>query len=290
MSAPGSRHLELTPCEWFTSQMAADLGLGERPVDQRCRRTLLRLTLWATAEGIPLDREAILDPVTVEGFCATALAHDRSQGTSRSDLRRMARLLTTSAPWEIAPSPMSWRSVALPYSSDEIELLKQDALDQPTASRCRAARAFLALGLGAGLDGRWLTRVEPADVTCRDGFVEVTVGEPAARVVVVLAEWEDEILELASSAGEGCVIGRRSNARNRVADLSKSFVCPAGHPRLSPGRLRATWLLGHLEAGTRLPELCAAAGLKGFVVLSDLLDFVKPLKRAEARLMMRGSK
>ncbi|MHB1986910.1 MAG: hypothetical protein ACYCSF_02830 [Acidimicrobiales bacterium] len=68
MPAPGSRQEELTPCEWFTDQMAAELCLGERPVDQRCRRVLLRLTLWATAEGIPLDRKAILDPVTVEGF------------------------------------------------------------------------------------------------------------------------------------------------------------------------------------------------------------------------------
>ena len=47
---------ELTPVEWFVAEMATDLGLGDRAVDLRCRRILYRLTRWATAEGLPLDR------------------------------------------------------------------------------------------------------------------------------------------------------------------------------------------------------------------------------------------
>jgi hypothetical protein len=279
---------ELTPVEWFVAQMASDLGLGDRPVDVRCRRILTRLASWATSQGIPLEREAVLDPDTVERFCELGLSNDRSRATFRSDLRRMGPLLTRSAPWQPRSRAMATRNVAPPYTCSEVELLRADAASQPTEARRRGARALLALGLGAGLDGRWVAHLEARSVTRRGGVVEVHVGEPAPRRVVVRAEWEDEVMDLARTAGSDFLIGGRSEARNRVADLSKRLVCPVGHPRLSPGRLRSTWLLGHLEAGTRLPELCRAAGLHGFEVLSDLLPLVTPLGRAEEVAELRG--
>ncbi len=219
-----------SPIDWFVSEMGDSLRLGERPVDQRRRRVLYLIAKWATAQGLPLDREAILDPAVVERFCEVALSNPNSRATMRSDLRHMAPLLTKSAPWEPRAKGMSKRQLAPPYKVSEVEVLKYDALDQPTPARRRAARGLLALGLGAGLDGRCLARVGPEDVTCDNGVVEIAVDEPAWRRVLVVAEWEDEVLALAESAGDGCLIGTRSNARNRVADLAKSLVCPAGHP------------------------------------------------------------
>ncbi|MHB1986917.1 MAG: hypothetical protein ACYCSF_02865 [Acidimicrobiales bacterium] len=289
MPAPSTFDQPRTPCSWFVDELAAELCLGERSVDLRCRRILLRLVTWATGEGIPRDREAIFDPAVIEAFCSTALAGEHSRGTHRSDLRRMARRLTKRASFEQPPEAMAWRNVAVPYSKAEVESLKLDALAQPTETRRRAARALLALGLGAGLDGRWVAAVGPEHLRCHDGHLEVEVGELAPRVIVVRASYEQELVELAAIAGEGCLVGRRSKARNRVADLTKSLVVPAGHPRLSPARLRATWLLWHLEQGTRLPELCEAAGLQGFEVLSDLLVYVNRLSHDIAALMLRGT-
>ena len=276
-----------SPIDWFVTEMGDSLRLGERPVDQRRRRVLYLIVKWATAQGLPLDREAILDPAVVERFCEVALSNGNSRATLRSDLRYMAPLLTKSAPWEPRPVAMSKRQLAPPYGAGEVEVLKHDSLDQPTPTRRRAARALLALGLGAGLDGRWLAQVGPEDVTCVDGVVEIAVGEPAPRRVVVLAEWENEVLDLAETAGDGCLIGTRSTARNRVADLAKSLSCPAGHPRLNTGRLRSTWLLAHLSAGTRVTELCQAAGLQSLLVLSDLMVFVEPLDDAAAKTQLR---
>ena len=48
--------------------------------------------------------------------------------------------------------------------------------------------------------------------------------------------------------------------------------------------------MAHLEAGTRLPELCRAAGLEGVTVLSDLLELIEPLNDASALAMLRGIK
>jgi hypothetical protein len=179
--------------------------------------------------------------------------------------------------------------VAAPYTTSEIETLIADAGCQSTNVRIRAFRALLALGAGAGLDGRWVTRVRVEDVAITKVGVLVQVGAPAAREVPVLAHWEADIVKLASTAGDQFLVGGYSLSRNRTSALTSSLEVPLGHPRLSAARLRSTWLLWHLTSGTRLPELAAAAGLQGVTVLSDLLPAVPPVAEVEARSMLRGA-
>ena len=119
-------------------------------------------------------------------------------------------------------------------------------------------------------------------MTSATAAVLVRVGEPAARVVPVLAGWEDEVLDLAATAGGEFLVGGRSTARNRAGALAASLVVGNGRPRFSASRLRSTWLVTHLAMGTRLPELARAAGLQGVTVLSDLLAFVPALDDDEA--------
>jgi len=78
-----------TPVAWFVDSLAAELGLNSSPADRRTRRLLWRLSEWATGEGLPLDREVILDPDTVERFVVVGLAKDRSRATYRAALRRV---------------------------------------------------------------------------------------------------------------------------------------------------------------------------------------------------------
>ena len=196
-----------SPIECFVAELIHELGLGDTSSGRRARRVLHRLCLWATGEGLALDREQILDPDTVERFIEIGLTGNSSRATYRSELRRVGPLLTTRAPWEPRPPSVARRQVALPYSADEVALLRADAHLQPTPARRRAARAFLALGLGAGLDGRWAPGVGANDVSCSNAGVVVHVGEPAARGVVALAEWEDELQALASSAGDQFLVG-----------------------------------------------------------------------------------
>ena len=101
--------------------------------------------------------------------------------------------------------------------------------------------------------------------------------------------WEDEVLELAATAEDAFLVGGHSTVKNRASSLAASLVVPPGHPRLSAARLRSTWLLWHLNAGTRLPELAAAAGLQGITVLSDLLELVVPMSECEADELLRGA-
>jgi hypothetical protein len=278
-----------TPVEAFVEKMAIDLDLGDRATDKRTRRALRRLVEFATGEGLALDREVILDPDSVERFVEVALAGERSAATYRSTLRRVAPLLTSAAPWEPRPASLGRQALVAPYSEVDVKILCEDAALQPTEARRRAALGLLALGLGAGLDGRWVAKVRATDVLKRGRFVIVSVGEPAARSVVVRAKWEHTVLELASSAGGGFLLGGDSVSSNRTSHLTDSLVVPTGHPRLVPARLRSTWLLEHLLAGTRLPELCRAAGLKRLNACSDLIEHMAPLCDKEEAELLRGS-
>lgn len=274
----------------FVIGCASELQLDGGAAAVRAVRALSQLAAWAYLQGLPLDVEVVLDPDTVERFIAAQPGNEHAKATCRSVLRRLGPRLTRRAPWEARPAPVARRQVALPYTADGIRGLRAAADAQPTAGRRRAARALLALGAGAGLDGRWVAKVRASDVVDEGRAVFVRVGEPAARTVPVLALHEDELVDLAESAGDEFLVGGRSTSRNRAGALAASLVVAHGQPRFSSSRLRSTWLVTHLTAGTRLPELARAAGLQGVTVLSDLLPFVPALDDDAAITMLRGAR
>ena len=271
----------------FVFACASELPLAGWAGATRTLRVLTQIALWAVGDGIALDQEVVLDPDTVERFVAASPGSDASRATYRAVLRRIGPLLTRKAPWEPRKAPVSRRQVALPYTANDLALLSNDACQQPTEGQRRAAGALLALGAGAGLDGRWCTRVRAGDVHV-DTAVHVRVGDPVAREVPVLARWEAAVLDLANTAGDQYLVGGSSTSRNRASALTASLAVPPGHPKFSCARLRSTWLLSHLIAGTRLPELASAAGLRGVTVLSDLLSDVPAMDKRDAIQMLRG--
>jgi hypothetical protein len=274
----------------FVLACATRLGLTHSAGALRVVRVVTRLAAWSLEQSLPLDVEVVLDPDTVERFVSSSALDDPSRATYRSVLRRVGPLLTTKSPWEPCPVAIARRQVAPPYSDRELAMLRQDALAQSSRGRRRAAQALLALGAGAGLDGRWIARVQAGDVAPLGSAVVVTVGEPAPRRVAVLAWWESEVLELAASAGHEFLVGGHSLSRNRAGALAASLEVGHGHPRFSASRLRSTWLVSHLRMGTRLPELAGAAGLGGVTVLSDLLANVPALGENEAAEILRGQR
>jgi hypothetical protein len=273
----------------FVTECAGRLPIAGWSSTTRTLRALSHLVAWAVSEGMALDPESIFDPDTVERFVTQGLISETSRATYRSVLRRIGPLLTRKAPWEPRPATLARRQVAQPYTRVEIETLSRAAGHQSTPSKVRAARALLALGAGAGLDGRWVARVKAEDITVDGSGVLICVSDPAARAVPVLALWEPEVVELASNARGEYLVGGHSTSRNRASALAAGLEIPPGQPRLSAARLRSTWLLWHLEAGTRLPELAAAAGLQGVTVLSDLLHAVSTIGEDDTRSMLRGA-
>jgi hypothetical protein len=262
---------------------------GGRSSMEQYARVLTLISRWCHEQGIALDPDVVLDPDTVERCFSEGMRDIPSRGTYRTVLRRLGPKLATKAPWQPRPEPMARRKVALPYTAREIILIEEDAHRQSTTTKRRAALALLALGAGAGLDGRWATRVRGNDIGVSDGCIAVTVGDPRARAVPVLDSYEDLLAELARDVGDGYIVGGTSTHRNRTNKLVSAFEHGHGHPSLSVPRLRSTWIVEHLRRGTRLPELLYAAGTSRIETFDELLAFVEPMALEAAASMLRGS-
>jgi hypothetical protein len=206
----------------------------------------------------------------------------------RGELRRLGRTLSATAPWEPLPRPLARTKLPSPYSRAVLAVIERDIARQATKLRRTTARALWLLGLGAGLDGRWNTKVSGTAVNKVGGLVVVEVPDPAARRVVARAAYAEALLELAAAAGEGLLIGERKVSKNSSSEFAADII-DQGRIAFSPARLRSTWLVAHLEAGTQLPTLLQAAGMRTFGSLGDLLGFVRPLDDGEARTQLAGA-
>jgi hypothetical protein len=251
---------------------------------------LTHISARCLQEGLPLEREVVLDPDTLERFLSfgPGCQSRTAKQLMRTTLRRVGPRLTSRAPWEPRPEALGRHRLALPYSAEELEAIARDARNQATAFRRRAARALLALGAGAGLDGRWAGKVRGTDVIQSPEAVLVRVGPPSPRLVPVLARSEAELLDLAAMAGDELLVGPRSPHRNRLSYTRYRIESSQGTPTLSLSRLRTTWLVHHLTVGTRLPELTRAAGVHWLSHPSELLAHVLPLASDVAATMLRG--
>ncbi len=258
----------------FVAGLVKELDVG-LDASKRYARVLARLGAWSLKQGFELDREAVLCPATVDAYVGVGMpgASNGSLMAARGDLRLLGTTLTRTAPWVQRPEPIARMSLSAPYTEAEVAAIRRDVLRQSTPLRAQAGRALLALGLGAGLDGRWNVHVTGNDVAEYDGVVTVTVGDPLARVVVVRDEFAEDLLALAADAGNGRLVAG-STSKNAAAKAAARIVIDQGHIKLSAKRLRSSWLVAHLVNRTPLPALLEAAGLKSLASLSDLVPFL----------------
>lgn len=258
------------------------------PAFEQFARVLTWIASWSVRQGLDLDVEVVLDPDTVERFTRAELKDFPSAATYRTVLNRLGRLLTTTAPWEPRRIALTRRKVAVPFSAEEVADLLEDAERQSTACKRRAAAALIVLGAGAGIDGRWASKVRGRDVEQLEEAVVVHVGTPSPRAVPILAEYECRLLQLAEQAGDELLVGGTTPHRNRINKLVASLEIGRGHPKLALPRLRSNWIARHLQLGTRLSELLAAAGTLRIETFDELLEYVEPLDGSDARRMLRG--
>lgn len=250
---------------------------------------LMRLAVWWVRQGLKLRVEEVLHFQTVERFCQEQYLGESSAATYRSHLRRIGGAVAPDAGWVDRAMPIARRSIAKPYELYQVERLLRDAIEQPSFELRRIAIAFVALGLGAGLDGRWNTDVRGTDVEVTEAGLLVHVDRPT-RSVAVLSEWEATVRQMATVAGADFLVGKRIGShQNRCNALVETLKRPVGAPRLDPTRLRSTWLRTHLDRGTRIPDLLYASGIKRLDGLTDHAVYVKRLPDAQGHHVVRGA-
>lgn len=276
-----------------------------RPVSVRWVSTqgglLVKFAAWVYQRpervgGVELQLEELLEPELVELYLAgpVTASPPGTQATVRSIVRRAVRELSGAKPVKIGHT-----AAQPPYTDVECAAFVRLARNQPTAAKRRALSALVALGLGAGLDGREQKAVSPDQVREVDlgdqVALVVSVGGDRAREVVVRAQYDAllrEALHLHEEEGRrrDQPLYGRSNERNNVttAVTSKAVTATGAGVDINATRLRATWLVALMEAQVPLSVLLRTAGLRGARTLVDLLPYCAAPTEADIALVQRA--
>lgn len=160
-------------------------------------------------------------------------------------------------------------------------------------TRRQRVQATLILGLGTGLTRSEKYAVRSEDVAVDADGVHVTLNltNGATRIVTCRRDWEDRLSTIAfETPPEHLLMApwRTTMPQGTVADeamrRAHKYNPPAAFNNL---RLRNTWLCRHLEAGTPLKVLMAAAGMAEANHLHKLLTLLPDVDPALAKHTLR---
>ena len=250
------------------------------------------LTRWATQVAcLPMEVEVVFHRDTIAEYIARAELSVSSRATIRSRLLRVAEAVLPTEERVTRLQPLRADDPVRPYSEFEQRRLRSWAEGQTTPTRRMECRAILSLGFGAGLASSDIIALHARDILTDDLGVLIRVPGNRARDVPALAVWEQGIVDLqAARAGDDWLLGaRRTSGGKNWLNNTIAASSPEGTLRPVPARMRNTWLLHHMTAGTPLGPLAAAAGLETFRTIEKLLRFVPEPTVDEVRRSMRRS-
>ncbi|RLP70319.1 hypothetical protein D9V29_10210 [Mycetocola manganoxydans] len=246
-------------------------------------------TLWAWRDaGLPLEADVLFQRETIEHFIRSA-SGTLSEGTLRNYRSMLLRVSDVLVPEcsPLAMKPLNDRASIAPYSEKELARLRNWAMGQSTETRRRKAAMMLSLCGGAGLKAVEVAELRREHVSIDADGILVQVESGNVRVIPLLAEWESWLVRgLGDTAAGHLVFGAPTRKHSR--NVLSAFVDKADgveHPRSD--RLRATWILTHLTAGTPMKGLMKAAGVSKFENLSRYLQYIPELDTADYRRRLR---
>ena len=220
------------------------------------------LTIWCWQTGsAALNPSEVLDRDVIEMYVATGLHGwtNASRNTIRSRLLRLSEILAPNQP----PAPLrpyGNSDASVPYTLREQAAFLSWARTQGTPLRRANAEVLLALGFGAGLSNEELIRVRLRDLEVTNFGTTVHVTGKRVRDVPLREEWAPLLPRHINDTDEWAFLPGR---RYRSANLTGLFVTKSdGRPTLLVRRMRATWIVHHLNRGSPTIPLLAAAGLR----------------------------
>ncbi len=268
---------------------AAGPDMPERATEYSSRFT--QLAWWAYRSGVPLVVEEVLHPDNVDCFLTDDWSglEPGSQATYRSLLRRLGRLVLGPPLYPNPAVPTRSSDPTLPYTEVELAALVAWARGLQTELKADGAIALLGLASGAGLTSSELNVVVESDIECRSVGLSVVVRGDKARSIPVRCDWEWAV-EHAVERARGGLLFQPHRERSSSKHVSR-FVehVPTGPdvPKLVVQRLRATWIVGHLNGRVPQNVLAAAAGVEVQQVAKYMLHMA-PFSRDAAESFLRG--
>jgi len=248
-----------------------------------------RYVQWCVQEqGWPLDGEVIWSVQAIDLY-ATDEHVNLADGTRRNYRAMLMRISEVLVPSEHGdkPTALSRKSSAAPYTPVELTKFRRWVEMQVTDLKRDRAMLMLVLCAGAGLKSNEVHTIHPEHVTVDADGIIVHVPGDASRDVPLLAEWEEWMLALLKRRPAGEPLWGPVN-RKDTNNLLSSFTENTIGPRPNGHRLRNTWLVVHLTAGTPMKDLFRASGFAKFEHLPRLLKYVPDSSPARYRAALRG--
>jgi len=180
------------------------------------------------------------------------------------------------------PTPLA------PYSEAEFASIIGAISGRRTPFQRNNAMALVVFGRGAGLGAGDIAGLVGTDChRTADGTVIIGVPGARTREVPVLRRWEAEAHDIATAAGTGPVFNstRAAITRNDIARFCERLSWRDA-PGLSVSRLRITWIVEHLSAGTPVHVVAEAAGVTA-PNLARYARFLDPVSPGRARDTLR---
>ena len=258
-------------------------------------RTLAAYTSWAHhIAGIELSRPAILDHEQIAFFYATVAEgiSFSSRTTMRARLMRMADYLVPEQRRTVRMPSYPKPPARAPYSADEVRQIRAWPMEQPTRYQQDAAGCIVNYGLGAGLRTGELVGLRREDVIDDHRGVLIAVSGEFPRLVPVLADYESACLKLAQRVPAGSLVfrpGRTAMDSAAVSAWGGRLVTETGFT-INMSRLRATWLIGHLNRGVPTNAIATIGGYKTFTAFDRYLPWLESAPLESCRDFFRGPK
>lgn len=256
--------------------------------------TVTRYIHWCWRDaGLPLERDVVFRKDVIADYISrgcVGLAVS-SRGTYRSRLFAVSdRLASPTSRTPLIP-PVGRADPLTPYSPAEVTLLRHWASGQATTYRSANATLLLCLGLGAGLSLSEMTGIRASDVLTDEDGVVLQIQTGRVRSVPVRRDWEGPLADIARSAIRPSQYVLKPTRKvefhpNLVSDFVRKSPPPVP---VTPQRMRASWIVGHLVAGVPVPTVVQAAGLETYDSLRRYLPHIPSLDSDETRRMLTRS-
>jgi len=252
------------------------------------------LVAWADRHGHSTGLDGVLTREVVDAWAGAPDGAGRWTMRTRSDrVGWVEKAVAVLAPDQALPDRDARPG---PYSRAEVDALTAWAGSQQDPAVRLPLTALLTTALGTGLRAEELKLARGIDVTRDDATGAVLVaarraaGAPPHRVVPVLAEHEDGVVDAARRAGPGWLLDpHAAGTRLRAVEaVFRAAPRAAGVPVLTARRCRVTWLTAHLASGTRPDTLLRAAGLASTANLDVYAAMLQPMPPEQARRSLRG--
>jgi integrase len=279
-----------TAIESFVRDSVTSLGLQTRGVARNYLAATAKFArwLWQTAAA-NLDPAAAFRPALIRRFVhevMPALAETYQQQTAQRLNTLVAHFTAATPDRQTRKNPAS----AHPYASQDLITFRSSAARRTNVERRMNAHVLLALGAGAGMRAEEIALARISDVTVDGDDLLVSVRGRHPRTVPLRTEWRRALM-----AG---INGREPNewlfAGYRLPEYPARVIHQFGidtpdEPTPSASRLRATWLVGHLNAGLRLDILLRLAGLSTATSLAPYVQAMTPGNENDLRHLITGA-